>query len=167
MFRGGLRASRPPPRWFLRATFLAWPSGFIAVLTGWLTAEVGRQPWVIFGAMRTAEAVTPSLSSNVAMISLVSYFLVYTLIFSAGTLYLYRLFREGPLDSDGSQAGPRSGGAAATTQSATRRGITPGRPLAVGGPSPAGNPAATQQAGLPAMPIARIHRKPGIDGGAA
>ena len=97
MVRGRLRDPHPQPRWFLWATFLAWPSGFIAVLTGWLTAEVGRQPWVIFGTMRTVDAVTPSLSSSAALTSLTAYFLVYALIFSAGTLYLHRLLREGPL----------------------------------------------------------------------
>ena len=119
------------PRWFLWASFLTWPSGFIAVLTGWLTAEVGRQPWVIYGAMRTADAVTPSLSSNAALTSLSAYLLVYTLIFSAGTLYLYRLLREGPTDD-----GPDDQHQAVTDPQAGKRGLTPSRPLAVGGLDP-------------------------------
>jgi cytochrome d ubiquinol oxidase subunit I len=46
-------------RWFLRALVLAAPLGFIAVETGWVVTEVGRQPWIIYGVMKTAEAVTP------------------------------------------------------------------------------------------------------------
>jgi cytochrome bd-type quinol oxidase subunit 1 len=46
-------------RWFLRALILAAPLGFIAIETGWVVTEVGRQPWIIYGVMRTAQAVTP------------------------------------------------------------------------------------------------------------
>jgi cytochrome d ubiquinol oxidase subunit I len=46
-------------KWFLRALILAAPLGFIAIETGWVVTEVGRQPWIIYGVMRTAEAVTP------------------------------------------------------------------------------------------------------------
>ncbi|MBK1643862.1 cytochrome ubiquinol oxidase subunit I [Thiocapsa imhoffii] len=155
MARARPRDPNQLPRWFLWATFLAWPSGFIAVITGWLTAEVGRQPWAIFGAMRTAEAVTPSLSSSVALISLVSYVIVYTLIFSAGTLYLYRLLREGPSDPAGSgPADGPAGGAIGIAQAAA--GLNPGRPLAVGGPHPTATTAS-----------APAERTPGMAGGPA
>ena len=50
-WRGRLETTR----WFLWCAFLAWPSGFVAVLTGWFTAEVGRQPWVVWGLLRTAD----------------------------------------------------------------------------------------------------------------
>jgi cytochrome d ubiquinol oxidase subunit I len=103
------------PRWLLWATFLAWPSGFIAVLTGWFTAEVGRQPWAIYGLLRTADAVTPSLSASAALTSLSAYLIVYTLIFAAGTLYIYRMLRNGPADPTPVPEG---------------RQITPSRPLA-------------------------------------
>src|SRR5512144_2716696 len=86
------------PRWFLWITFLSFPSGFIAILTGWFTAEIGRQPWVVFGLLRTADAVTPSLTVNQAGASLIAFGMVYALIFSAGTLYIYRLLRLGPGD---------------------------------------------------------------------
>jgi len=161
--RGRFRRPRPGPRWFLWATFLAWPSGFIAVLTGWLTAEVGRQPWVVFEAMHTAEAVTPSLSSGAALTSLTAYFLVYALIFSAGTLYLYRLLREGPLD-DGSGS---EGGPPAAARPAARSDFNPGRPLAVGGPLPAAEPQATKKTSAPTTRPAQRRHKPGLDGGAA
>src|SRR5438445_13704942 len=52
-FRGRLETTR----WFLWAAFLSFPSGFVAVLAGWFTAEVGRQPWVVYGLLRTKDAV--------------------------------------------------------------------------------------------------------------
>jgi cytochrome d ubiquinol oxidase subunit I len=79
--------------WFI---FLSFPLPFIAVLTGWYTAEVGRQPWVVYGLLRTADAVTPFLTSAAAMTSLILFGVVYVLIFSFGTLCIYRLLRSGP-----------------------------------------------------------------------
>ena len=46
-------------RWFLRTLVWVSPLGFLAVLAGWFTAEVGRQPWVVYGLLRTADAVSP------------------------------------------------------------------------------------------------------------
>ncbi len=85
-------------RWFLWVTFLSFPSGFIAVIAGWFTAEVGRQPWVVYGLMRTAEAHTPTLTATDVWISLVSYVVVYSVIYAFGFLYLYRLMRDGPTE---------------------------------------------------------------------
>ncbi len=83
-------------RWFLWCTFLAFPSGFVAVIAGWYTAEVGRQPWVVYGLLRTADAHTPSLTASDVLISLTGYVVVYTIIYSFGFVYLYRLLRDGP-----------------------------------------------------------------------
>jgi cytochrome d ubiquinol oxidase subunit I len=69
---------------------------FIAILTGWFTAEVGRQPWTVYGILRTADAMTPSLTAGAAAFSLIVYCLVYTFIFSFGTYYIYRLLHAGP-----------------------------------------------------------------------
>jgi len=90
-----LRGNLDQARWFLWATFLAFPSGFIAVLCGWFTAEVGRQPWVVYGLLRTADAVTPSLATFDVVLSLVLYVLVYTLVYAFGFFYVYRLLRDG------------------------------------------------------------------------
>jgi cytochrome d ubiquinol oxidase subunit I len=83
-------------RWFLRVAFLAFPSGFIAVLAGWFTAEVGRQPWVVYGLLRTRDAVTPSLAAGDVVFSLLAYIAVYAVIYSFGFYYIYRLLRDGP-----------------------------------------------------------------------
>jgi cytochrome d ubiquinol oxidase subunit I len=78
-------------------TFLSFPLPFIAIVTGWFTAEVGRQPWVVFGVLRTADAVTPFLTTREAIISLVIFCAVYAFIFLFGTFYIYRLIRIGPV----------------------------------------------------------------------
>jgi cytochrome bd ubiquinol oxidase subunit I len=84
-------------RWLLWATFLSFPIGFIATLTGWFTAEVGRQPWAVYGVLRTAQATTPFLTPRDVSITLLIFGGIYALIFAAGTVYIYRLLRQGPL----------------------------------------------------------------------
>jgi cytochrome d ubiquinol oxidase subunit I len=77
-------------------TFLSFPLPFIAILTGWFTAEVGRQPWAVYGVLRTAEALTPILTPRAALASLVVFCAVYSFIFAFGVFYIYRLLRAGP-----------------------------------------------------------------------
>ncbi len=84
-------------RWLLWLVFLSFPLPFIAILTGWFTAEVGRQPWVVYGALRTADAVTPFLTARAATISLAVFCTIYTLIFAFGIFYIYRLLHAGPV----------------------------------------------------------------------
>jgi cytochrome d ubiquinol oxidase subunit I len=84
-------------RGLLRLVFLSFPLPFIAILTGWFTAEVGRQPWVVYGVLRTAEAVTPFLTARAAIVSLAVFCTIYTLIFAFGIFYIYRLMRDGPV----------------------------------------------------------------------
>jgi cytochrome bd ubiquinol oxidase subunit I len=91
-----LRQRLEQNRLLLWAIFLSFPLPFIAILTGWYTAEVGRQPWVVYGLLRTADAVTPFLTARSATISIVVFVVVYALIFAFGTFYIYRLLRAGP-----------------------------------------------------------------------
>lgn len=98
-------------RWFLWATFLSFPSGFIAVLCGWITAEVGRQPWVVYGLLRTSEAVTPSLTGGQVAFSLLAYIAVYSVVYAYGVIYIARLMRGGL--SEASETAPAA--AAAST----------------------------------------------------
>jgi cytochrome bd ubiquinol oxidase subunit I len=83
-------------RWFLWVAFLSFPTGFVAVLCGWFTAEVGRQPWVVYGLLRTKDAVTPSLAAGDVVFSLLIYVTVYAVIYAFGFYYIYRLLRDGP-----------------------------------------------------------------------
>ena len=92
IWRGRLESAR----WFLWAAFLSFPTGFVAVLCGWYTAEVGRQPWVVWHILRTEDAISPSLTGGVALFSLIAYVVVYAVIYSFGLTYIYRLLRKGP-----------------------------------------------------------------------
>ena len=84
-------------RSLLWLTFFSFPLPFIAILTGWYTAEVGRQPWTVYGVLRTADALTPFLTAHEATISLVVFCVVYSFIFSFGTFYIYHLLHVGPV----------------------------------------------------------------------
>ena len=85
-------------RLLLWATFFSFPLPFIAILTGWFTAEVGRQPWTVYGLLRTSEAVTPFLTVRAALASLLMFCSLYALLFIFGTYYVHRLLRIGPVD---------------------------------------------------------------------
>lgn len=80
---------------YQRALVIAAPSGFVAVLAGWITAEVGRQPYLVYGVLRTADGVSPVAAGSVA-ISLLLFIAVYAVVFSAGALYILRLIAKGP-----------------------------------------------------------------------
>jgi cytochrome bd ubiquinol oxidase subunit I len=93
-------------RWFLYVSMAMTPTGFIAVLTGWFTAEVGRQPWVVYGYLRTADAVSPVPAASVAT-SLATFFIVYVLIFGAGTYYMLKVIAAGPKPIPEAELAPR------------------------------------------------------------
>ncbi len=83
-----------------RALLQMWkwmtPAGFIAVLAGWYTTEIGRQPYVIYGLMRTEEALSPAITAGSVATSLLVFATVYLFVFVAGTYYLLKLLRKGP-----------------------------------------------------------------------
>ncbi len=91
-----LRRGPERSRLFLAATVLMGPAGFAAVIAGWTTAEVGRQPWVVYGLMRTSAGVSP-VSAHEVSASLIGFLLVYAVIFTAGVLYILRLIAMGPV----------------------------------------------------------------------
>ena len=71
--------------WYLRLCTFAAPLGFVAVIAGWATTEVGRQPWTVYGLMRTADSVSPSLTGADVTVSLIAYTIVYLVMFAAGS----------------------------------------------------------------------------------
>ena len=89
--RGRLEKS---PRLLKAFTWLG-PSGFIALLAGWFTTEIGRQPYVVYGSLRTADAVSALPGASVAT-TLALFVVVYGGVFGAGLYYLGRLVRTGP-----------------------------------------------------------------------
>ena len=81
--------------WYLNWSQHAWPLGFIAILAGWYTTEIGRQPWVAYGILRTADAASPVAPSAV-LTTLVLFVIVYTFVFGIGIYYINRLIEYGP-----------------------------------------------------------------------
>lgn len=82
-------------RWFQLWCMAMTPLGFIAVLDGWFVTEMGRQPYIVYGLMRSAEAASPVSGFSVAM-SLVAFLFTYGIIFGAGSFYIVKLIRKGP-----------------------------------------------------------------------
>ena len=90
-WRGKLDASR----WYLWPVAHAWWLGFVAVLSGWIVTETGRQPWIAHGILRTADAISPVPGASVAS-TLVLFVLVYGVVFTMGIYYINRLIVRGP-----------------------------------------------------------------------
>ncbi len=81
--------------WFLKPMSMMWWSGFVAVVAGWVVTESGRQPWLVHGILRTADAISPVSGAQVAT-SLALFVVVYSIVFSAGIYYINRLIEKGP-----------------------------------------------------------------------
>ncbi|MCW2243746.1 cytochrome ubiquinol oxidase subunit I [Azospirillum canadense] len=84
------------PNWFHRVLVACMPIGFVAILAGWFTTEIGRQPWVVYGHLRTSDAVTPALTGGAVLFSLIAFMVVYAMIYGFGTYYLIRILKMGP-----------------------------------------------------------------------
>lgn len=99
-WRGRLYEPRSRRLW--RFALCMGPAGLVAILAGWFTTEVGRQPWVVYGVMRTADAVSPHGAFEVGL-TLAIFIVVYFMVFGAGTVYMLRLIRRGP-EEEGSSS---------------------------------------------------------------
>ncbi|MEE9376081.1 MAG: cytochrome ubiquinol oxidase subunit I [Rhizobiaceae bacterium] len=89
--KGGLNSDP----WLLRAAILMGPMGFVAVLAGWVTTEVGRQPYTVYGLMKTADSLSP-IDAPAVGASLVAFIIVYFFVFGAGVFYILRMMGQGP-----------------------------------------------------------------------
>ncbi len=94
--------------WFLRLCHYALPIGFIAVIAGWVTTEAGRQPWTVYGLLRTQHSVSPSLTGGDVLLSFLLYGVAYLVMFPAGFWFIASLVRAGPKAADAH--GPIEGG---------------------------------------------------------
>jgi cytochrome d ubiquinol oxidase subunit I len=115
--------------WLHRAALVMGPSGFVAVIAGWVTTEVGRQPWVIYGLLRTADARSPVAAPAVAT-SLVAFVVVYFVVFGIGTWYILRLMAQAPHSQEsGVETAPirTAGITPGPTQNPTGHGPLPGK----------------------------------------
>jgi cytochrome bd ubiquinol oxidase subunit II len=86
------------------------PIGFVAVIAGWCVTEVGRQPWTVYGLLRTAASVSPSLTSSDVALSLLGYVAVYLLIYPTGLILMLRLIRKGVTQVTTGSSGPSRSG---------------------------------------------------------
>lgn len=105
-------------RWFQRFALAMGPSGLIALLAGWVTTEVGRQPWVVYGVLRTVDAVSPVSAQQVGT-SLLIFTIVYFLVFGTGIYYMLKLMAKG--SEAGEQAADPQGGLAIGVAQSDRR----------------------------------------------
>jgi cytochrome d ubiquinol oxidase subunit I len=109
-------------KWLHWAAMLMGPSGFIAVLAGWYTAEVGRQPYTVYGLLRTSDSLS-NVDAEAIGASLIGFIIVYFVVFGAGVFYILRLMARGP------EAGAEQLGEGPTRAA----GITPAIQLEAGG----------------------------------
>ncbi|MDB5460420.1 MAG: cydA [Caulobacteraceae bacterium] len=107
MLRGALERTRLF-LWFCTAM---GPAGFVAVVAGWTTAEVGRQPYVVYGLLRTADAASP-VGAGPISISLLTFLVVYAAVFCVGALYILRLIGQGPAAAQSRPPGRHAPGSA-------------------------------------------------------
>jgi cytochrome d ubiquinol oxidase subunit I len=98
--------------WLHRAALVMGPSGFAAVLAGWITTEVGRQPWTVYGLLTTAQSASPIDAAAIGA-SLIAFVIVYFALFGSGTFYILRLMNHAPQPAEPSlppEAPVRAGG---------------------------------------------------------
>lgn len=94
-------------RFLMRLCVMAVPLGFVATIAGWMTAEIGRQPWTVYGLLRTADSVSPVPASAVAT-TLVLFVLVYGFLFAAFLFFVNRLITKGPDEAELPPHGPQA-----------------------------------------------------------
>ncbi|OQM75665.1 cytochrome ubiquinol oxidase subunit I [Manganibacter manganicus] len=99
-WRGGLFQSKL----FLRFSMWMGPSGLIAILAGWYTTEIGRQPWIVYGVMRTKDAVS-NHSALALSTTLIVFIVMYAIVFGTGISYMLKLVGKGPDESEGDADG--------------------------------------------------------------
>lgn len=93
-----LRGQLFEARWFQILTMATTPLGFLAVLAGWTVTEAGRQPWIIYGALRTADAAAP-VTAGAVTTSLLIFFAVYNVLLLAFVWFAGRVALKGPIDT--------------------------------------------------------------------
>lgn len=97
--------------WLLDGWRWMSPAGFVAILAGWYVVEIGRQPYVVYGLLRTSDAVSPNIAAAAVLTSLIVYATAYAVVFGAGAWYLRKLLKIGPVkqppkDTDGGEKTP-------------------------------------------------------------
>ena len=83
--------------------------GFLANQVGWFAAEMGRQPWVVYGLLRTSDAFSQAVTDNQILFSLILFFLVYALLFVLFIYLLHKKIKHGPYEESESDDTPFGG----------------------------------------------------------
>jgi cytochrome d ubiquinol oxidase subunit I len=96
LWRGKLYSSR----WILWLIMLSWPLPYIATTAGWMTAEIGRQPWLVYGLIRTAQGSSPHVTAGNSLFTLLGFLGMYTVLSLLWIIVVYNHIRSGPLVND-------------------------------------------------------------------
>ena len=107
-------------RWYLFTMAQTWWMGFVAVIAGWVVTESGRQPWIVQGILRTADATSPVIGPVIA-VTFVLFIVVYAIIFSAGIYFINRLIAKGLDAAPTDEPAVSLGGALAAAGKSTER----------------------------------------------
>lgn len=108
-----------------RAAVAMGPAGFVAVLAGWVTTEVGRQPYTVYGLLRTGDSLAPVAAPAVAA-SLIAFIVVYFFVFGAGTFYILRLMNRLPGTHGDDESGPMRAAGITPASQLARDAFVPG-----------------------------------------
>jgi cytochrome d ubiquinol oxidase subunit I len=106
-------------RWYLWPISQTWWIGFVAVISGWVVTESGRQPWIVQGILRTADATSPVIGPAIA-VTFALFIIVYGIIFSAGIYFINRLIARGLAAETAGEPGVTLGGALAAAGKSTK-----------------------------------------------
>ena len=82
-------------RWYCRVLMFSGPIGFVAVIAGWVTTEVGRQPYTVYGLLKTVDSVAP-IDALAVGLSLITFIITYFIIFGSGVFYIFKQFQIDP-----------------------------------------------------------------------
>jgi cytochrome d ubiquinol oxidase subunit I len=107
-------------RWYLRMMSQSWWIGFVAVIAGWVVTESGRQPWIVEGVLRTADATSPVPGASIAG-TLALFVIVYGIVFAMGIRYINRLIAQGPSRAAVKEIGHFGGSPISATADAGRK----------------------------------------------
>ncbi len=110
-------------RWYLRAMAQCWWIGFVAVISGWVVTETGRQPWIVYGIQKTADATSPVPGATIAG-TLALFVLVYGVVFSFGIYYINRLIVHGPSGREVKETGHFTGSPISAARDAGREALS-------------------------------------------
>lgn len=83
-------------RWIWKVMGYLWIAPFLAIVTGWCTAEFGRQPWIVYGELKTADAASAAVSPEMLLITIILFLVIYLLIWIAWGRLLFKFLQEGP-----------------------------------------------------------------------